>query len=246
VGSFQQLRVDKELLDVTLSCGDETIEAHKVVLSACSPFFRNVFKKATHVNPFIYLKGVSHKDLVALLDYIYTGQTKVLAEDVDRFIQVGKDLQVQGLADAEEEVIDYAKKQKVDKANKEETTELSNESYDATDIDESITSLRDVSTLLDLETSLELKEERVENENKNLDELISEISKKMEKMKDEEGMTIWKCLECGKMLKNKRKLQMHVEIHLEGFSHTCSYCGRVHKTRGSLQAHISTVHRGTK
>ena len=55
VGSFQQLRADKELFDVTLACEDETIEAHKVVLSACSPFFRNVFKKATHVNPFIYL-----------------------------------------------------------------------------------------------------------------------------------------------------------------------------------------------
>ena len=72
VGSFQQLRSDKELLDVTLACEDETVEAHKVVLSACSPFFRNVFKKAKENNPFIYLKGVSHKDLLALLDYIYT------------------------------------------------------------------------------------------------------------------------------------------------------------------------------
>ena len=41
VGSFQQLREDEELLDVTLACEDETIEAHKVVLSACSSFFRN-------------------------------------------------------------------------------------------------------------------------------------------------------------------------------------------------------------
>merc|ERR1719153_321020 len=103
VGSFQHLRSDKELLNVTLACEDETMEAHKVVLSACSPFFRNVFKKATHVNPFIYLKGVFHKDLVALLDYIYTGQAKVLAENVDRFILMADDLQVKGLAEEEEE-----------------------------------------------------------------------------------------------------------------------------------------------
>ena len=99
VGSFQQLRADKELFDVTLACEDETIEAHKVVLAACSIFFRNLFRKAKQSNPIIYLKGVSHKDLVSLLDYIYTGQTQVLAEDVERFIQVGRDMQVKGLAD---------------------------------------------------------------------------------------------------------------------------------------------------
>ena len=54
VGGFQQLRGDKDLFDVTLACEDETIDAHKVVLSACSIFFRNVFKKAKQKHPFIY------------------------------------------------------------------------------------------------------------------------------------------------------------------------------------------------
>ena len=208
-----------------------------------------MFKKAKQNDPFIYLKGVLHKDLVALLDYIYTGQAQVLAEDVDRFIQVGKDMQVKGLVvGEEEEVIDNTENQKEVEENKDETTKtLSDKSYDTTDVDESINSLLDDSTLAGkLELSEEIKQERVEKEDKNLDQLLSEISKKMEKMKDDEGMTMWKCTECGKMLKNKRKLQMHVEIHLEGYSHTCSHCGRVHKTRGSLQAHISVVHRGTK
>ena len=246
VGSFQQLKEDKELLDVTLACEDETVEAHKVVLSACSPFFRNVFKKATHVNPFIYLKGVSHKDLVALLDYIYTGQTKVLAEDVDRFIQVGKDLQVKGLADEEDEVIENTKDKKARKTKKKrKTEELTNTSHDATN--ENDTSPPDEFSLVDTpKTSLDIKKEKVDVDNKKPVKLLSELSKKIEKIKDEEGISMWKCKDCGKILKSKGKLQMHVEIHLEGFSHICSHCGKSHKTRNAMQAHKSIVHRGNK
>ena len=38
-GGFCELRGDKALFDVTLACDDDQIQAHKVTLSACSPFF---------------------------------------------------------------------------------------------------------------------------------------------------------------------------------------------------------------
>ena len=38
--SFRELRDDKDFFDVTLACDDEQIHAHKVILSACSPFFQ--------------------------------------------------------------------------------------------------------------------------------------------------------------------------------------------------------------
>ena len=101
VGSFQELRTARELFDVTLACEDETVEAHKVVISACSPFFRHVLTKAKQNHPFIYLKGVLHKDLLALLDYIYTGETQVPAQDVNRFIEAAQELQIKGLAEDE-------------------------------------------------------------------------------------------------------------------------------------------------
>ena len=241
VGFFQQLRGDKDLFDVTLACEDETMEAHKVVLSACSIFFRNVFKKAKQKHPFIYLKGVLHKDLVALLDYIYTGQAQVLSEDVDRFFQVGKDMRVKGLIDEEQEGIDNIKK-KVNTDSK--TEELPDDSYDTTDVDESINSLSNDSSLV--ETCLEIKKEEVKIDVKNPDQLRTELSEKMEKIKDEEGMPMWKCKECGKMMKNRNKLELHVEIHLQGYSRICSHCGKTQKNRGCLKAHISAVHRGTK
>ena len=99
--ALQELRTKEELLDVTLACEDETIEAHKVVLSASSLFFQSIFKKTKQPHPFIYLRGVFYKDLVALLDYIYTGKAQIASDDVNRFIQVGRDLKVKSLSSEE-------------------------------------------------------------------------------------------------------------------------------------------------
>ena len=42
--AFRDLREDKDFFDVTLACDEEQIEAHKVILSACSPFFKTILK----------------------------------------------------------------------------------------------------------------------------------------------------------------------------------------------------------
>ena len=58
--TFGKLRNEIELCDVTLVSDDnQQISAHKVVLSACSEFFKNIFKKNIHSNPLIFLDNVS-------------------------------------------------------------------------------------------------------------------------------------------------------------------------------------------
>ena len=44
VNSVGKLRKDDEFVDVTLVCDDKSITAHKVILSACSDYFKQVFK----------------------------------------------------------------------------------------------------------------------------------------------------------------------------------------------------------
>ena len=39
-GTFRELREEEDFFDITLACEDDQIKAHKVILSACSPFFR--------------------------------------------------------------------------------------------------------------------------------------------------------------------------------------------------------------
>ena len=61
--AFRELRDDKDFFDVTLACGDEQIQAHKMILSACSPFFRNILGRNPHQHPMLYPKGVKYTDL---------------------------------------------------------------------------------------------------------------------------------------------------------------------------------------
>jgi len=95
--SFRELRDDKDFFDVTLACEDRQVEAHKVILSACSPYFRTVLKKNPHQHPLLFLRGVQYSELVAILDFMYHGEVNVGQEDLNSFLAVAEDLSVKGL-----------------------------------------------------------------------------------------------------------------------------------------------------
>jgi len=95
--TVKDLRNDADFLDVSIACEDETIEAHKVILSAASPFFRNLLKKNKHPHPYIYLNGIKFKDMKNLIDFMYNGEATVSHEDLDKFMSVANDLKVKGL-----------------------------------------------------------------------------------------------------------------------------------------------------
>ena len=42
--SLEEIRKENDFCDVTLLCEDTQIEAHKVILGACSTFFKNVLR----------------------------------------------------------------------------------------------------------------------------------------------------------------------------------------------------------
>ena len=95
--AFRELRDDKDFFDVTLCCDDEQLQAHKVILSACSPFFRNVLRRNPHQHPLLYLKGVKYSDLQSVLNFMYHGEVNVAQEELDSFLSVAEDLKVKGL-----------------------------------------------------------------------------------------------------------------------------------------------------
>jgi len=95
--AFRELRDDKDFFDVTLACDDEQIQAHKVILSACSPFFRNILRRNPHQHPLLYLKGVKYTDLQSVLNFMYHGEVNVAQEELNSFLAVAEDLRVKGL-----------------------------------------------------------------------------------------------------------------------------------------------------
>jgi len=95
--AFRELREDKDFFDVTLACDDDQIQAHKVILSACSPFFRTILKRNSHQHPLLYLKGVKYIDLMAVLNFMYHGEVNVAQEELNSFLAIAEDLKVKGL-----------------------------------------------------------------------------------------------------------------------------------------------------
>ena len=71
---------NEEFTDVTISAGDKSFEVHKLVLSACSPYFRKLLHKSPCRHPVIYLNDVSAEHLTFLLKYMYVGQIAVRSE----------------------------------------------------------------------------------------------------------------------------------------------------------------------
>merc|ERR1712126_268988 len=96
--SFGLFRYDEYLHDVTLVSDDHNkMSAHKLVLSACSDYFRDIFKNNQHSHPLICLDGISSLDLKNIMDYIYNGEVQIFQEDLDRFLIVAQRLKLEGL-----------------------------------------------------------------------------------------------------------------------------------------------------
>ena len=98
--SFGEFRANEDFCDVTLACDDnEQIEAHKVILSASSSFFKNILKKNSHSHPLLYLRGITRTDLLNVIDFIYHGEASIAQEDFKRFMSIAEDLKLVGLSE---------------------------------------------------------------------------------------------------------------------------------------------------
>ena len=98
--SLGLLRKEEDFFDVTLVSEDYSqMSAHKVVLSACSPFFKNIFRSNSHSHPLLYLGSINSTHLGFILDYIYQGEVHILQDQLDGFLQAARRLNVEGLMD---------------------------------------------------------------------------------------------------------------------------------------------------
>ena len=96
--AFRELKNDEDFFDVTLACDGKQIQAHKVILCACSPFFKSVLKQNKHPHPLLYLKGVKYEEILSILDFMYYGEANVTQVDLSSFLATAEDLQVKGLS----------------------------------------------------------------------------------------------------------------------------------------------------
>merc|ERR1712126_655519 len=217
--SFSLFRNDDYLQDVTLVADDhKQISAHKLVLSACSDYFNNIFKNSKHSHLTVCLDGVNNQDLNNILDYIYNGEVQIYQDDLDRFLTVAQRLKLQGLLGDDKN--EGKQEQMVEEHKiKEEVT-------DSVIIDDQENQNVNESDYRGSSVSIPANHEGLDNLNEKLNEYMD---------KCQSGG--YKCKLCGKMsgLKNaKQNMTFHVETHIEGLSFTCQICQKSFRSRRTL------------
>ncbi|CAK1545202.1 unnamed protein product [Leptosia nina] len=96
---FEALRDDEDFVDVTLACEGHRLEAHKVVLSACSPYFKELFKNNPCPHPIIFMRDCEVAHVRALLQFMYVGQVNIAQAQLSAFLRTADALQIRGLTD---------------------------------------------------------------------------------------------------------------------------------------------------
>ncbi|XP_050308595.1 broad-complex core protein isoforms 1/2/3/4/5-like isoform X2 [Anthonomus grandis grandis] len=125
---FHELLQHAEMVDVTLAVDGHFLQAHKVVLSICSPYFKKMFRENPCKHPIVIMKDVGHENMKDILQFMYMGEVSVLRENLSSFLRTAETLQVKGLTG--DDTNDEAKVKKEQKPPETPTPEIDeNEMY---------------------------------------------------------------------------------------------------------------------
>lgn len=96
---LNSLRIREELVDVTLIVEGQYFKAHKVVLSACSDYFRAMFtdNMIEARRKEIHLKGMNAKGFLLVLEYAYTSKITLNLSNVQDVLEAASYVQILAL-----------------------------------------------------------------------------------------------------------------------------------------------------
>lgn len=96
---FDQLLQSESFVDVTLACDGHSVKAHKMVLSACSPYFQSLFFENPCQHPIVIMRDIKWPELKAVVEFMYKGEINVSQEQIGPLLKVAESLKIRGLAD---------------------------------------------------------------------------------------------------------------------------------------------------
>ncbi|XP_072767127.1 uncharacterized protein [Anoplolepis gracilipes] len=100
IQNFDTLLENGTLVDCTLAAEGKTLKAHKVVLSACSPYFECLLSEHYDKHPVFILKDVKFKELKAMMDYMYRGEVNISQDQLAALLKAAESLQIKGLSES--------------------------------------------------------------------------------------------------------------------------------------------------
>ena len=228
-GSLEALRREHAFFDVTLVTEDDMVmNAHKVVLSSSSLFFKSVLMKLnSQQNPCLYLSGVNGGDLQIIMDFIYKGEARIYQQQMDSFLSAAAKLKISGLI-----ANNKAPPKKTERSKPpvpvmpQNFQAIQNSLYEEFNVP--TFSEPNTSNTLALNDPVDLPQE-----SQNL--MVASTAELENKIKELIDNTT--CKVCGKEIKNRYQLIGHVETHIEGLSYSCTLCDKQYRSRDALRVH---------
>ena len=182
------------------------------------------------------MRGLKAKDLVAIVDFIYRGEANIYQEDLDGFLNIAEELQLKGLAGANDEIKNTKQLNSQGKGSPVQEHYL----CQPTAYVESDTKVMDTFEQNLIVPVVPLNITSNEDIKTQLDSLMENF---------QDGEVKWIYTVCGKTVKgikwgNARKdMRQHIETHIEGLSYPCSQCGKVSRTSNSFRTLMSMNHK---
>lgn len=90
---------NESFVDVTLACDGRSLKAHKMVLSACSPYFQSLFFENPCQHPIVILRDVKWTELKSVVEFMYKGEINLAHDEIGPLLNVAEMLKIRGLAD---------------------------------------------------------------------------------------------------------------------------------------------------
>ena len=243
--TFSQLRSEEEFFNVSLVSDDQKMmSAHKLVLSASSPYFKHILTHNKHSHPLLCLDGVRSGELQSVLDYIYQGEVQIYQEQLDRFLEVAQKFQLEGLnsRDTKEEALEDKLNTEVEHDFSEQEPPQDQRRSQKTVQEPPQVQRRSQKTVLNTQRSHKTEDSPIvslEPDAGNIAEVDAKINQHI--VKDADGT--YSCGMCGKKSGHIGHLKNHIETHMEGLSYPCQSCDKTFRSRNSFKSHRSQYHR---
>ena len=214
---MQEMMISLDFADVTLVSDDkQAFKAHRNILSACSPMFRNILKMQSDCNhPVLYLRGIEYSVIESILQFIYLGEAKLYEEKMYEFLSAAKNLEIRELSKQSEE-------------SKPQSDTKLNEHQGATTIAENENNFIDGGAY-----------------GFTVEDSVPKVVKTEEKINKMQGSK-FQCPQCEKLFSSKANVQQHIKSAHEGVKNVCNQCDNLYADLGTLRTHIRSVHEGIK
>ena len=237
--SFRDLRNERDFSDVTLVCkGNQRIEAHKVVLAATSPVFKEMLQGPKQSRLFIYMRGINAKYLTSIVDFIYQGEICILQDDLNIFLALSEKLQLKGITGNNQTDLPQVKSSSI---KAKQTIRKSKQNQDISRV------LLEKVKIENFEAELPVygpSDATKAVDETNISDLVLELDSLILTMVEKTD-GIWKCQKGGKTNTGKRNIINHIEaMHMEETTNSCNQCGKLYRSRSLLKSHVSFAHSG--